>query len=157
VPSNSYDLVVLGDDLASLVCATLCARRGLRTLVLGDDRPARYQLGPHKLPVEPASWPTLPGAGGERVLKELHAELALRRKLREPKLSAQLVGPDLRIDLGSDRLATELEREVGSADAKAWLARWEASSEIARLFDPLVSGEHAFPGVAFSKREVRSS
>ena len=53
MPSNSYDLVVLGDDLAALVCATLCARRGLRTLVLGDERPARYTLGPHKLPVEP--------------------------------------------------------------------------------------------------------
>lgn len=155
MPNSTYDLVVLGDDLASLVCATLCARRGLRTLVLGEDRPARYQLGPHKLPVEPASWPTLPGAGGERVLKELHAELALRRKLREPKLAAQLVAPDLRIDLGTDRLATELERELGKADGKAMLAGWESSSEIARLFDPLVSDEHAFPGVAFfERREV---
>jgi len=154
VPSNSYDLVVIGDDLASLVCATLCARRGLRTLVLGEERPARYQLGPHKLPVEPASWPTQPGAGGERVLKELHAELALRRKLREPKLAAQLVGPDFRIDLGTDRLASELERELG-ADGKATVQRWEASAEIARLFDPLVSGEHAFPAVAFfERREV---
>ena len=154
MPSNSYDLVVLGDDLASLVCATLCARRGMRTLVLGDERPARYQLGPHKLPVEPASWPTLPSAGGERVLKELHAELALRRKLREPKLTAQLVGPDFRIDLGTDRLAGELERELG-AEGKPCVQKWDACSEVARLWDPLVSGEHAFPGVAFfEKREV---
>jgi len=154
VPSNSYDLVVIGDDLASLVCATLCARRGMRTLVLGNDRPARYQLGPHKLPIEPASWPTMPGAGGERVLKELHAELALRRKLREPKLAAQVVAPDLRIDLGTDRLAGELTREL-LGDAKACLAAWEASGEIARQLDPLMSGEHAFPGVAFfERREV---
>ncbi|HEX7701186.1 MAG TPA: hypothetical protein VF403_10700, partial [Kofleriaceae bacterium] len=61
MPSNSYDLVVLGDDLAALVCATLCARRGMRTLILGDDRPARYNLGPHKLPLEPIVWPV--GAG----------------------------------------------------------------------------------------------
>ncbi len=154
MPSNSYDLVVLGDDLASLVCATLCARRGLRTLVLGEERPARYQLGPHKLPVEPATWPTLPSAGGERVLKELHAEMALRRKLREPKLTAQLVGPDFRIDLGTDRLAGELERELG-ADGKPCIQKWDACSEVARLWDPLVSGEHAFPGVAFfEKREI---
>lgn len=154
MPSNSYDLVVLGDDLASLVCATLCARRGLRTLVLGDDRPARYQLGPFKLPVEPASWPTMPGAGGERVLKELHAELALRRKLREPKLAAQLVAPDFRIDVGTDRLGGELERELG-ADGKLVLQRWEACADLARLFDPLTSGEHAFPAVAFfERREV---
>lgn len=155
MPSNSYDLVVLGDDLAALCCATLCARRGMRTLVLGDDRPARYTLGPFKLPIEPATWPTLPGNGGERVLKELHAELTLRRKLREPKIAAQLVAPDLRIDLGIDRLANELEREVGRNDGKTWLARWEKGSELARLFDPLLTGEHAFPGVSFfERREV---
>jgi len=154
VPSNSYDLVVLGDDLASVVCATLCARRGLRTLLLGDDRPARYTLGPHRLPVEPAAWPTAPGSAGERVLKELHAELALRRKLREPKIAAQLVAPELRVDLGPDRLAPELEREVG-ADAAAWLALWDRAGEVSRLFDPALSGEHAFPGVGFfEKREL---
>ena len=154
MPSNSYDLVVLGDDLAALVCATLCARRGMRTLVLGDDRPARYALGPHKLPVEPASWPSIAGSGGERVLKELHAELTLRRKLREPKIAAQLVAPDLRIDLGADRLAAELEREVGH-DAADWLTRWDRASDIARLFDPVLGGEHAFPGIGFfEKREL---
>src|SRR5262245_49749798 len=137
-----------------MVCATLCARRGLRTLLLGDDRPARYLLGPHKLPVEPASWPTLAGSAGDRVLRELHAELALRRKLREPKIAAQLVAPDLRIDLGADRLATELDREVGASGAD-WLARWERTGEIARAFDPVVGGEHAFPGVGFfEKREL---
>ncbi len=154
MPSNSYDVVVLGDDLAALVCATLCSRRGMRTLLLGDDRPARYTLGPHKLPVEPASWPTSAGSGGERVLKELHAELAMRRKLREPKIAAQLVAPELRIDLGGDRLAPELEREVGGAAAD-WLARWERADEIARVFDPALGSEHAFPGVGFfEKREL---
>lgn len=154
MPSNSYDLVVLGDDLAALVCATLCARRGLRTLMLGDDRPARYTLGPHRLPVEPAAWPTFTGSAGERVLKELHAELALRRKLREPKIAAQIVAPELRIDLGADRLATELEREVG-AGAAPWLALWDRAGEIARLLDPALASEHAFPGVGFfEKREL---
>src|SRR5262245_3576680 len=122
--------------------------------MLGADRPARYLLGPHKLPVEPSSWPTVAGSAGERVLKELHAELALRRKLREPKIAAQLVAPDLRIDLGADRLAPELEREVGTPAAE-WLARWEHSAEIARAFDPVLGGEHAFPGVGFvEKREL---
>lgn len=155
MPSNSYDLVVLGDDLAALVCATLCVRRGLRTLVLGDERPARYMLGPHKLPIEPVAWPTAPGSPADRILKELHAELALRRKLREPKIAAQVVAPDLRIDLGADRLAAELEREVGKEPGAAWLARWDRSSELARALDPLLGGEHAFPGVGFfERREV---
>ncbi|HEY4180834.1 MAG TPA: hypothetical protein VGM90_28510 [Kofleriaceae bacterium] len=155
MPSNSYDLVVLGDDLSALTCATLCARRGLRTLVLGEDRPARYTLGPHKLPVEPIVWPLVQGSAGERVLKELHGELALRRKLREPKIAAQLVGPDLRIDLGPDRLAGEILRELGKDASASWIARWDRSSELARQLDPMLNSEHAFPGVGFfEKREL---
>jgi phytoene dehydrogenase-like protein len=154
VPSNTYDLVVLGDDLAALVCATLCARRGMRTLVLGEDRPARYALGPHKLPIEPALWPVGPGSPGDRVLKELHAEMALRRKLREPKIPAQLVATDLRVDLGGDRLAGELAREIGEA-GDSWIDRWQKARETARLADPLLSSEHAYPGVGFfERREV---
>jgi phytoene dehydrogenase-like protein len=154
VPTNTYELVVLGDDLASLVCATLCARRGMRTLLLGDDRPARYTLGPHKLPIEPAMWPVQPGSAGERVLKEIHAELALRRKLREPRIAAQVVAPDLRVDLGPDRLAVELAREIGPA-ADVWTEVWRQGSEIARQCDPLLASEHAFPPVGFfERREV---
>ncbi len=154
MPSNSYDLVVLGDDLAALVCATLCARRGMRTLVLGNDRPSRYTLGPHKLPIEPVIWPIAAGSPAERVLKELHGELALRRKLREPRIAAQLVAPDFRIDLGGDRVAAELTRELGAASEPV-LERWQRAREVARLFDPLLAGEHAFPGVGFfERREV---
>ena len=155
VPSNSYDLVVLGDDLAALVCATLCARRGMRTLVLGDDRPARYTLGPHKLPVEPALWPTRAGAAGERVLKELHAELALRRKLREPKIAAQLVAPDLRVDLGADRLAGELEREVGPRRRRPGSRAGSGPASSRACSIRCSASEHAFPGVGFfERREV---
>lgn len=152
MPSNTYELVVLGDDLAALVCAALCARRGMRTLVLGDERPARYPLGPFKLPVEPATWPVVAGSAGERVLRELHLEMALRRKLREPKLVAQLVAPDLRIDIGGDRLAGELERELGKEAGAAWQARWDASREVARRLEPMLASEHAFPGVGFFER-----
>ncbi|MCX5746374.1 MAG: hypothetical protein NT062_28185 [Proteobacteria bacterium] len=153
MPSNSYELVVLGDDLAALVCGTLCARRGLRTLVLGDDRPSRYTLGPHKLPIDPVVWTSQ--AAGDRVMKELHAELALKRRLREPKIPAQLVAPDLRLDLGVDRLASELEREAGIEPGKVWLARWDRGVEVARQLDALLGSEHAFPGVGFfEKREL---
>jgi hypothetical protein len=154
VPSNTYDLVVLGDDLAALACGALCARRGMRTLVLGSERPARYTLGPHKLPVEPLVWPVGQGSPGERVLKELHAELALRRKLREPKIAAQVVAPDFRIDLGSDRVAGELARELGDA-SEPLLARWQSGRDVARLLDPLFASEHAYPGIGFfERREV---
>lgn len=154
MPSNTYDLVCLGNDLATLVCATLCARRGLRTLVLGDDRPTRYTLGPHKLPVEPTLWPSGTGSAADRILKELHAELALRRKLREPRIAAQVIAPDVRVDLGGDRIAAELVRELGPAGA-ALLDRWHKGSGVARLLDPALAADHAFPGVGFfERREV---
>src|SRR4051794_36676294 len=126
----------------------------MRTLVLGSDRPARYQLGPHKLPIEPAMWPVGPGSAGERVLKELHAEMALRRKLREPKIAAQWVAPDLRIDLGTDRVGAELAREVGDA-GDAVVEQWGGAEEVAHSLDALLASEHAFPGVGFfERREV---
>jgi phytoene dehydrogenase-like protein len=100
-------------------------------------------------------WPASTGSAGERVLKELHAELALRRKLREPKILAQLVTPELRIDLGGDRIAAELVRELGKDLGATWQTRWEASGPIARQLDALIGGEHAFPGVGFfEKREI---
>jgi hypothetical protein len=151
VPSNTYDLIVLGDDLAALACATLCARRGMRTLVLGEDRPARYQLGPHKLPIELSLWPVHTGSAGDRILKELHAEMAIRRKLREPRIAAQIVAPQLRLDLGGDRLASELAREVGD-DAEAWSQLWQRGGDVARTLDPLLAEDHAFPGVGFFER-----
>lgn len=153
MPSNTYDLIVLGDDLASLVCATLCARRGMRTLVLGSERPARYALGPHKLPIEPVVWPMVTGSAGERILKELHGEMALRRKLREPRIAAQWVAPDFRVDLGTDRIAAELAREVTNADEL--IDKWQRADEVAKALDALVADEHAFPGVGFfERREV---
>src|SRR5512146_2845658 len=98
----------------------------MRTLVLGEDRPARYTLGPHKLPIEPVLWPVSAGSPGDRVLKELHAELALRRKLREPRIAAQIVAPGLRIDLGADRFAAEVARELGNAGESAAESRAES-------------------------------
>lgn len=122
--------------------------------MLGDDRPARYALGPYKLPVEPMVWPFSSGTTSERVFKELHAELALRRKLRESRIAAQIVTPDNRIDLGGDRIAAELERELGPGGERL-LARWHNGFEIARALDPILAGEHAFPGVGFfERREV---
>jgi hypothetical protein len=80
--------------------------------------------------------------------------MALRRKLREPRIAAQLVAPDLRIDLGNERLAAELSREVGAA-ADAWSARWQKAGDVARTLDAVLASDHAFPGVGFfERREV---
>jgi hypothetical protein len=157
MPTNSYDLIVIGDDLAGLAAAALCARRGMRTLVLGHhDRPWRYQLGPHKLPVEHTVVASRPGGGVERVVKDLGLEHALRRRQREVRTSAQLVAPGVRLDFpaDADALGRALGRELG-ADGAAVLAAWERAGDVARLGDPLLGGEHAFPAAGFwERREV---
>jgi hypothetical protein len=55
VPTNFYDVIALGDDLAGLIAATLCARRGLRVLVARtpESPPEDYRLGPYRLSREP--------------------------------------------------------------------------------------------------------
>lgn len=155
MPTNTYDLIVVGDDLAGLACAALCARRGLRTLVIGrEDQPARYTLGPFKLPVEPGVLVGRGSGGAARVVRELGLDHALKRKVREVKTSAQLVGPDLRVDLANDPAvqARELERELGKAGGAAALAAWEGATAVARAADGLLDGEDAFPGVGFFER-----
>ncbi|MBP9208129.1 MAG: hypothetical protein KBG28_29445 [Kofleriaceae bacterium] len=152
--SGSYDVVVIGDDLAAVTCAALCARRGLRTILLThDDRPSRYALGPYKLPVDPTPWPLRSNAI-ERILRDLGLDLALRRKLRDGRLTAQVCGPDLRLDLVADAeaLAGQLRRELAS-DGDAALACWDAATATSSAIDALLAAEPAFPATGFWDRK----
>lgn len=154
MPSSSYDAVILGDGLSSLITAALCARRGLRTLhVTPEEYQERYSIGPHRLPMEPMLWPNRMAWAGERVLKELSIELALRRKLREPRIAAQVVAPDLRFDLG-DSMAKELAREVGAERGEQWANEWQALADVGRAFDPVMTTDQIFPQSGFFHREL---
>lgn len=154
MPSSSYDAVILGDGLSSMITAALCARRGLRTLhVLPEEYQERYSVGPHRLPIEPMLWPSRLAWAGERVLKELTIELALRRKLREPRVSAQLVAPDLRFELG-DTMAKELARELGEARGEQWMSEWQSLAELGRPLDPVMTTDQVFPHFGFFNRDV---
>ena len=169
MPTNSYDLIVLGDDFAGLVAATLCAKRGLRVLVLSQGRPTGYRLGPHQLPVEPLPFCGMGTPAVHRVLDELGIVQALGRKLRKTSPSFQFVAPDIRLDVGDDDalLGTELARELTgqvsgrsgaapasdeddvSASATGTLSR---ASELARSFDDVLASPAEFPPSGFFKK-----
>ncbi len=154
MPSSSYDAVVLGDGLSSIVTAALCARRGLRTLHLApEEYQERYSVGPHRLPIEPMLWPNRMAWAGERVLKELSIELAIKRKLREPKVAVQVVAPDLRFELG-DTLAKELAREVGAERGEQWIKEWQGLVEMGRPLDAVMTTDQVFPHSGFFNRDV---
>jgi hypothetical protein len=132
----------------------LCARRGLRTLVITrEDQPARYTLGPFKLPVEPGAMPGRGTGGAARVVRELGLDHALKRRAREVRTAVQIVGPDVRIDLAADAAlqTRELERET-PATAAATLAAWDGAAAVAHAADAILDGEDAFPGVGFFER-----
>jgi phytoene dehydrogenase-like protein len=94
MPTNSYDLIVVGDDFAGLVAGTLCARRGMRVLVLSQGGSASaYSLGPHRLPVEPLCLAGLGSPLVQRVLDELQLGHTLRRKLVQRPVSFQVAAP----------------------------------------------------------------
>lgn len=174
MPTNSYDLIVVGDDFAGLVAGTLCARRGMRVLLLAHGgRPSSYVLGPHRLPVDPLSLAGLGSPMVQRVLDELQIGHALKRKLDQRPVAFQLVTPDVRLDVSADEhvLATELRRELPEAmaassepgaeadqgpgeDAEAVdaLRACTGSAAVARHFDVAMGADGEFPPLGFWKR-----
>jgi hypothetical protein len=126
MPTNSYDLIVVGDDFAGLVAGALCARRGMRVLMLSHGgQSSGYALGPHRLPVEPLCLAGLGSPLVQRVLEELQIGHTLKRKLVQQPVSFQFAAPDVRLDVSADEhnLAGELRRELplvmGGAESTA--------------------------------------
>lgn len=172
MPTNSYDLIVVGDDFAGLVAGALCARRGMRVLLLSHGgRPSSYALGPHRLPVEPLCMAGLSSPMVQRVLDELQIGHTLKRKLDQRPVTFQLVTPDVRLDVSADEhaLATELGRELpdamaaGSAPGRGQdadadgqaadaLSACTESAAVARHFDAAMGADGEFPPQGFWKR-----
>jgi hypothetical protein len=164
MPTNSYDLIVVGDDFAGLIAGALCARRGMRVLVLSQGGPASaYSLGPHRLPVAPLSLAGLGSPLVQRVLEELQLGHTLRRKLIQRPVAFQMVAPDLRVDVVADEqdLGAELARELpgamaGRADAGEAhvdaLAACTGSAAVAQHFDAAMGVDGTFPPTGFWKR-----
>lgn len=159
MPTNSYDLIVLGDDFPGLVAGTLCARRGMRVLLAPTGhRQLSYSLGNHRLPVYALPFIGMSSPAIKRVLEELHFDHLLKRKLRQPRPAFQLVSPDARIDVIADEeaLARELIRELPGAPEAA--ATCEGASSIARFLDPVLGEDVTFPPAGFwERREVSRS
>lgn len=153
MPTNHYDVIVLGDDFSGMVTATLCARRGLRVLhAITARSPTSYSVGPLRLPVEPLPLVGLTGAATRRVLDELHFQHLLKRKLFQPQPPFQLVGPDVRIAVDGDDsvLAREAERELGQSGPI--LAACERAAQITSLLEPIFALDVAVPPTGFWER-----
>lgn len=157
MPRESYDVIVVGDELPGLVAATLCARRGMRVL-LGQIAPrsAAYALGGIKLPVEPLLLGGVAGPAIRRVFDELHFQHLIKRKLRSSAPAFQVVGPDLRLDIDGDdaALGRELTRELGEGHPA--LRQLTRASALAAGVDRIVEAGLPLPSGGFWERRELS-
>ncbi len=158
MPTNHYDAIVLGDDLAGLLAATLCARRGLRVLVTETEatHPSEYRLGPYTLPRRLLPFVGESSPAVRRVVAELHFIQLLRRRLTPLRPSFQIVLPDARLEVASegDGFTRALARELpGEREAvEGFLAR---AAEVSRVLEPVLGQDVSFPPDGFwEKREI---
>ncbi|HEX2678186.1 MAG TPA: hypothetical protein VHM19_16140, partial [Polyangiales bacterium] len=112
--SSYYDVVVLGTDLAPLVCSAMLAKRGFRVLVLGQNVPSpTYTLGTFTLPRRAFHYVLGQTPVSRRVFLELGLHQSVRRFTHGTDPAFQVVMPGHRFDVAADdaRLAAEIERE----------------------------------------------
>jgi hypothetical protein len=158
VPQSFYDVVLLGRDLAGLIAATLCARRGLRVLVVDDGAAdgGSYSFGPYRLPRAPQVFAGESSPAVRRVVGELNFIQLVKRKIAPHKPAFQVVLPDARVEVSPDPdvLARELAREL--PDERAALDGFIArAAEVSRVLEPVLGQDVTFPPDGFwEKREI---
>lgn len=122
MPRSYYDAVVLGTDLAPLLCAAQLARRGLRVLVLGQGVPeASYELDGVELDRQSRPFVGLSSPAVSQALEELALKQVLRQRSWLPERPLQLLLPSQRIDVSPDSStwSGELAREVPEVRRRA--------------------------------------
>jgi hypothetical protein len=153
--TSFYDLIVLGDDLAGLIAAALCARRGLRVLVVeAPGQPAdRYTAGGFSLPRIPLPFVGESSPAVRRVVGELNFIQTMKRRLSPWKPPLQIVLPDARIEISGDpdALGRELQRELPGERAalEGYFAR---AAEVSRVIEPILGQNLMFPPEGFFER-----
>ena len=153
--TNSYDVIVLGDQTPGLIAATLCASRGLRVLVLESRIPQHvYRIGSYQLPIQPLPFAGYSSPVIRRVLDSLNLEHALKRQLDVQEQGFQLVGPDTRINVGGDdsELRREIERELGGPRASDYFL---GASKVCKEFGGVLeNGTQLFQAGFWDRRDV---
>jgi phytoene dehydrogenase-like protein len=165
LPRSSYDVVIVGRDLAGTVAGALLSLRGLRVLAIASPedpavtppRPGqqqspqdRYTLGPYVLPTAPMAFVGAEAPAIHRLVAELNLVQIFRRRLEPNRPSFQLLFPDARIDV-DDELYHALERELpGSALVHEQATT--AVSEISQALDAILQEEPMLPPEGFWDR-----
>lgn len=144
-----FDVIVVGSDLAPLLCAALLCKRGFRVLVVGgDDRP--------QLPV-PAVTGQLDSPVARRILTELGIAQVVRRKERAIDPHLQIVTPGARISVAPDpdSVLEEFTRELPAERESARLFYTRLAESLESIDEVLGSGLSIPPRGFIEKQRVR--
>ncbi len=143
-----YHIVVVGTDLAGLMFAALAARLGYRVAVIGQGaRSNAYKRGGHVLLRQPErfyGFSSSPAVGA--VFGELSLAIEMKNRPRPLHPALQLILPDHRLDVVSDRRwwARELERELpGRLDGFDRFEAW--ARETTRATDQAIGADTLYP------------
>lgn len=110
-PASSYDVVLVGTQLASLLAGALLAKRGFRVLLVSQDElPPTYLVGTTELPREPFNFLPASSPIARRALSELALHQVFRRRATQIDPALQICIPRHRFELALD--AEILEREI---------------------------------------------
>jgi phytoene dehydrogenase-like protein len=110
-----YDTIVIGNDLSSLIAATMISHQGRKTVLLSEgDNQYVYTESGYTFHIDPLP---LTGFGPEQTCSRLFSSLGTQfGEIPDPRLlnpCFQIILPDHRIDLFNDKekLLKEMERE----------------------------------------------
>lgn len=114
-PQSSYDVVLVGTQLAPLLAGALLAKRGFRVLLVAQDElaPTYSPVPGVVLPREPFNFLPASSPIARRVLTELALHQLFRRRAAQIDPALQLCLPRHRFELARDEaiLEREIERE----------------------------------------------
>lgn len=152
---SSYDVVVLGADLAQLCAAALLAKRGFRVLVVGqDDLPPTYDAGRGlTLPRAPFTLTAAASPATRRLFGELALQPLLRRHAAtmDPVLQVALPGHRLDLPFAEEDLDREIEREMPEVRRPVEDFQREVA-RIADVLDAVVARDLVWPPSSFLER-----
>ncbi|MFK7990316.1 MAG: hypothetical protein AB8I08_30120, partial [Sandaracinaceae bacterium] len=114
-PASSYDVVIVGTDVAPLLAGALLAKRGFRVLLLSQEThlPTYEAVEGRHFPRAPFRFGPTQSPIVKRVLSELALFQGFRRRASTTDPSFQVCMPGARFDMAkeTERLEREIDRE----------------------------------------------
>jgi hypothetical protein len=154
-PASSYDVVLVGTQLAPLLAGALLAKRGFRVLLVAQDElPPTYSALPGlELPREPFNFLPASSPIARRTLSELALHQIFRRRATQIDPALQICLPRHRFELARDPALLEREIEREFPEVKRPVERFLRDCERHdALLDRIIDRELTWPPQSFLER-----